>query len=169
MPYFCSAIWCKLNSARNNRFILGNLFFFFFFATNKNISFWKGKEIQLLLRGSASWPSWVAFCVKFCCLLLPLFFLMPRSPCHCKEMTLCLMQLTFLNSLPDWLAKDTLRQSSGHVALLPDSLLKNTSEEREEGEKKNTCQFKDKACLLLKLLQSAKAEAILTAKLHLHL
>lgn len=84
-------------------------------------------------------------------------------------MTLCLMQLTFLNSLPDWLAKDTLRQSSGHVALLPDSLLKNTSEEREEGEKKNTCQFKDKACLLLKLLQSAKAEAILTAKLHLHL
>lgn len=51
-------------------------------------------------------------------------------------MTLCLMQLTFLNSLPDWLAKDTLRQSPGHVALLPDSLLKNTSEERGEGGKK---------------------------------
>lgn len=59
---------------------------------------------------------------------------MPRSPCHCKEMTLRLMQLTFLNSLPDWLAKDTLSQSAGREALLPDSLLKNTSEERGEGE-----------------------------------
>lgn len=59
-------------------------------------------------------------------------------------MTLCLMQLTFLNSLPDWLAKDTLRQSSGHVALLPDSLLKNTSEEREEGEKKTLASLRTK-------------------------
>lgn len=59
---------------------------------------------------------------------------MPRFPCHCKDMTLCLMQLTFLNPLPDWLAKDKLSQSTGHEALLPDSLLKNTSEERGEGE-----------------------------------
>lgn len=49
-------------------------------------------------------------------------------------MTLCLMQLTFLNSLPDWLAKDTHSPSNGCEALLPDSLLKNTSEERGEGE-----------------------------------
>lgn len=49
-------------------------------------------------------------------------------------MTLCLMQLTFLNSLPDWLAKDMHSQSTGCEALLPDSLLKNTSEERGEGE-----------------------------------
>lgn len=127
---YCPVIWCKLNSARNNRFILGNLCF----ATNKNILFWKGREIQLLLRGSASPASWVSFCMKSCCPLLPFFFLRSCSLCHCKEMTLRFMQLTFLNSLPDWLAKDMLSQSTGCEALLPDSLLKNTSEERGEGE-----------------------------------
>lgn len=66
---YSPVIWCKLNSARNNRFILGNLCF----ATNKNILFWKGREIQLLLRGSASPTSWVSFCMKSCCPLLPFF------------------------------------------------------------------------------------------------
>lgn len=96
--------------------------------------YYEKAEIQLLLRNSASPTNSISFGMKSCCPLLPFFFLMPHSPCHCKEMILCLMQHTFLNALPDWLAKDTHSQSTGCEALLPDSLLKNTSEERGEGE-----------------------------------